>query len=156
MSGTGDEAEPGQLVLTLSLGLIVARGGRRAVIIGVIVEVAEGGKEGMLLGLGLLEVHHLERLLIESSLRLVLVRGVLALVLALARVKLVRGVLVLLGVVGDEVVGVFIAIASFLRTTTALAIQAVVVKPREPADDQCQLIIIKGLQLLLYDKHQRR
>ena len=86
----------------------------------------------------------------------VLAGGVLALVLALARVILVGEVLVLLGVVGDEVVGVFIAIASFLRTTTALAIQAVVVKPRELADDQCQLVVPKGLQLLLYDRHQRR
>jgi hypothetical protein len=30
------------------------------------------------------------------------------------------------------------------------------VKPREPANDQCQLAIPKGLQLLHYDKHQRR
>ena len=75
------------------------------------------------------------------------------LVLALVRVMLAREVLVLLGAVGDEVVGVSIAIASFLRTTTALAIQAVVVKPRELADDQCQLVVPKGVQLLLYDRH---
>jgi hypothetical protein len=63
-----------------------------------------------------------------------LARGVLALVLALARVilaggALVRGVLFLLGVVGDEVVGVSTAIASILRTTTVPAIQAVIMKP---------------------------
>jgi hypothetical protein len=112
VSGTSDEAESGQLVLTLPLGLIVARG-RRAVIVGVVVEVTEGGEEGTHLGLGLLEVLLLERLLIESSLSLVL-RGVLVLVLVLARVILVKGVLVLLGVVGDEVVGVSTAITSFL------------------------------------------
>jgi hypothetical protein len=67
MGGTGDEAEPSQLVLVLPLGLIIARGGRRAVV-GVIVEVAKGGKEGTLLGLGLLEVHLLECLLVESFL----------------------------------------------------------------------------------------
>ena len=61
--------------------------------------------------------------------------GVLTLVLALAGVMLAREVLVLLGTVGDEVVGVSIAISSCLRTTTASVIQAVVVKPREPADD---------------------
>ena len=53
--------------------------------------------QGMLLGLGLLEVHLLERLLVESSLRLVLTGGVLMLVLALARVILVGGVLAFLG-----------------------------------------------------------
>jgi hypothetical protein len=125
------------------LGLIIARG-RRTVIVGVVVEVTEGGEEGALLGLGLLEVLLLERLLVESSLRLVL-RGVLALVLALARVVLVRGVLVLLGAVGDEVVGVSTAVASFLWTTITLAIQAVVMKPRELADDQWQLVVPKGL-----------
>jgi hypothetical protein len=55
VGGTGDEPKPDQLVLMLPLGLIIARGGRRAV--GVVVEVAKGGKEGALLGLGLLEVH---------------------------------------------------------------------------------------------------
>jgi hypothetical protein len=54
-------------------------------------------------------------------------------------------VLVLLGAVGDEVVGVSTAIASFLWTTITLAIQAVVMKPRELADDQWQLVIPKGL-----------
>ena len=137
MGGTGNEAEPGQLVLMLPLELIVARGGRGAVVVGVIIEVTEGGKEGALLGLGLLEVHLLERLLVESSLQLVLAGGVLALVLALAGVMLAGEVLVLLGVVGDEVVGVSTAIASFLWTTTMPTIQVVVVKPREPADDQC-------------------
>jgi hypothetical protein len=62
--------------------------------------------------------------------------GVLALILALAGV-----VLVLLMAVGDEVVGVSTAVASFLWTSTTPAIQAVVVKPREPADDQCQLVV---------------
>jgi hypothetical protein len=161
VGGTGDEAEPGQLVLVLPLGLIVAQGGRRPVVIDVIIKVTEGGEEGTLLGLGLIEVLILECLLIETSLQLELAGGVLALVLVLARVvfargALVGGVLILPGAVGNEVVWVSIAIASILRTTTASAIQAVVVKPREPVDDQCQLIIRKGLQLLLYNRHQRR
>jgi hypothetical protein len=63
-------------------------------------------------------------------------------------------VLVLLGVVGDEVVRVSTAVASFLQITTTPMIQAVVVKPREPADDQRQLVVPKGLQLLLYDRHK--
>ena len=83
----------------------------------------------MLLGLGLLEVHLLELLLVESSLRLVLFGGVLMLVLALAGVILVEGVLVLLGAVGDEVVKVSIAIATLLRTTTMTVVHAAVVKP---------------------------
>jgi drug/metabolite transporter (DMT)-like permease len=86
----------------------------------------------------------------------VLARGVLAVVLALAGVILIGGVLVLLRAVGDEVVGVSTTIASFLQTTTTLVIQAVIVKPQEPVDDQCQLVVPKGLQLLLYDRHQRR
>ena len=58
-----------------------------------------------------------------------LVGGVLTLVLALAGVMLAEEVLILLGAVGDEVVGVSIAIASFLWTTTVPTIQAIVVKP---------------------------
>ena len=59
---------PFSLSLHLLLELIVAQGGRGVVIVGVIIKVAEGGKEGALLGLGLLEVHLLERLLVKSSL----------------------------------------------------------------------------------------
>jgi MYXO-CTERM domain-containing protein len=68
MGRVGEEAESGQLVLVLLLGLIVTRRRRRVAIIGVIVEVAKGGEEGALLGLGFLEVLLLERLLIGSSL----------------------------------------------------------------------------------------
>jgi hypothetical protein len=118
MDGHGDGIKPGQLVLMPLLGLIIARGRRRRpVVVGVVVEVAEGGEEGMLLGVGLLEVLLLQCLLIESFLRFVL-GGVLALVLALVGVVLIEGVLVLLGAVGDDVVGISTAVASFLRTTT--------------------------------------
>jgi hypothetical protein len=137
MDGIGNEAEPGQLVLSSSLGLIVTRGGRRPVIVKVVVEVAEGGEEGTLLGLDLLEVLLLEGLLVESSLWLMLTEGVLALVLALVGVILVEGVLVLLRIVGDEVVEISTPIASILQIITTPAIQAVVVKPRQPANDQC-------------------
>ena len=109
----------------------------------------------MLLSLGLLDVPLLERLLVESSLGLVLVEGVLALVLVLAGIELVGEVLVLLGAVGDEVDGISIAKAS-LVLTTMLAIQAFIVEPQEPVDDQSQLVIPKCLHLFLCNRHQRR
>ena len=56
----------------------------------------------MLLSLGLLQEPLLERLLVKSSLGLVLVRGVFPLLFALAGVILVGGVLAFLGAVGDE------------------------------------------------------
>jgi hypothetical protein len=59
----------------------------------------------------------------------VLAGDVLTLVLMLARVILIGRVLVLLGAMGDKVVGVSTAIVSFLSTTTAPAIQVVVVEP---------------------------
>jgi hypothetical protein len=95
VDGLGDETKPDQLDLTPLLGLIIALG-RRMVVVSVVVEVTEGGEEGALLGLGLLEVLLLEHLLVKSSLRLVL-GGVLALVLVLVEVMLVGGVLVLVG-----------------------------------------------------------
>ena len=58
-----------------------------------------------------------------------LARVVVALVLALARVILVEGVVVLLGAVGDEVVRISIVVASHLLITALVMIQAVVVKP---------------------------
>jgi hypothetical protein len=54
------------------------------------VRVTEGGEEGTLLDLGLLEVLLLECLLVESSLGLVLAGGVLPLALAPTRVVVVR------------------------------------------------------------------
>jgi hypothetical protein len=129
------EAESTQLVLDLALELVVARGGRVA-IGGVLIKIVKGVEEGMLMSLGLLEVLLLKRLLVESSIGLVLAGGVLALVLTLGSIVLAGGVLVLLGAVDDKVVGVSIAEASILRTTTAPVVQAVVVKPREPIDDQ--------------------
>jgi hypothetical protein len=128
------EAESTQLVLDLALELVVARGGRVA-IGGVLLKIIKGVEEGMLMSLGLLEVL-LECLLIESSFGFVLAGGVLTFVLTLGSIMLAGGVLVLLGAVGDKVVGVSIAEASILRTTTAPVVQAVVVKPREPIDDQ--------------------
>jgi hypothetical protein len=128
------EAESTQLVLDLALELVVARGGRVA-IGGVLLKIIKGVEEGMLMSLGLLEVL-LECLLVESSFGFVLARGVLTFVLTLGSIMLAGGVLVLLGAVGDKVVGVSIAEASILRTTTAPVVQAVVVKPREPIDDQ--------------------
>ena len=87
-----------------------------------------------MLSLGLLQEPLLERLLVKSCLGLVLVRGVLSLLFALSRVVLVGGVLAFLGEVGDEVVWVTAAKASLARATT-LAMQAIVVKSREPTDD---------------------
>jgi hypothetical protein len=55
-----------------------------------VIEVVEGGEEGMLLDLGLLEVVILECLLVESSLGLVLAGGVLPLALVQTRVMVTR------------------------------------------------------------------
>ena len=55
------------------------------------VKVTQGGEEGTLLDLHLLEVLLLERLHVESSLGLVLARGVLPLALAPTRVVVARG-----------------------------------------------------------------
>jgi hypothetical protein len=99
------------------------------IVINVVIEIAEGGKEGVLLGLGLLAVHLLERLLVEASLRLVLARGVLTLVLVPIRVEYAEGGLVLLGAVDDEVVRISATKASLLESTTSPAIQMVVIEP---------------------------
>jgi hypothetical protein len=71
------------------------------------VEVAEGGDEGTLLDLSLLEVFLLEHLLVESSLGLVLSRGVLPLALASTKVVVAWASLQLslLGAIGDKVSG---------------------------------------------------
>jgi hypothetical protein len=68
--GGSEEAESVQLVLDSLVGLLIAR--ERRCIVGVVVEVTERGKEGMLLDIGLLVVLLLERFLVESSLGLVL------------------------------------------------------------------------------------
>jgi hypothetical protein len=60
-----------------------------------VVEVTEGGEEGTLLDLVFLEVLLLERLLVESSLVLVLDGGVLPLALVPARVVVTRASLLL-------------------------------------------------------------
>jgi hypothetical protein len=70
---------PFNFVLDLPFSLLVARG--RICIIGVVVEVAEGDEEGMLLDLCLLEALLLEHLLVKSSIGLVLAGGVLPLAL---------------------------------------------------------------------------
>jgi hypothetical protein len=119
------------------------------------VEVAEGGKEGTLLDRCLLKVLLLERLLVESSVGLVLARGVLA--LAPTRVMVMRAGLRLafLGVAGNEVVGIATGLASVLRPAMPPA-HTVVVEPHEPVGHKCQLLIPKALHLLLCDKQQRR
>jgi hypothetical protein len=99
------------------------------------VEVVEGGEEGTLLDLGLLEVLLLESLLVESSLRLVLAEGVLPLALAPTRVVVTRAslLLALFGAISDKVVEVTIVEASILRPATP-SVLAVVVEPREATD----------------------
>jgi hypothetical protein len=57
-----------KLVLNVPLELLVAR--RRGRLVGVMIEVAQGGKEGVLLVLRLLEVLLFERLLFEPTLDL--------------------------------------------------------------------------------------
>jgi len=118
-------------------------------LIGVGVDVAEGGEEGVRSNLGLLE-----SLLVQLSFGLVLVGGVLTLVFVfgVGVLALVLGLgglmLVFVGAVDDEVVETATSKAPFLLST-ASTVHAVVVKPRQPVDDQCQLIISEYPQLLL-------
>jgi hypothetical protein len=75
-----------------------------------------GGKESTLVDLYLLKVLLLERILVESSLRLVLAGGVLSLALAPTRVVVMRASLrlTLLRATGDKVVWVAAVEASIL------------------------------------------
>jgi hypothetical protein len=120
-----------------------------------VVEVAEGGEEGTLLDLCLLKVLLLERLLVESSLGLVLVGGVLALVPTRVMVVRARLRFALLGAAGNEVVGIATVVASVLGPAT-LPAHTVVVEPREPDGHKCQLLIPKDLHPLLCNRQQRR
>jgi hypothetical protein len=81
-----------------------------------VIEVAEGGKEGTLLDLCLLEVLLLKRILVESSLGLGLAGVVLPLALASTRVVVAQASLLLAlhGVADDEVVWVAAVEASNL------------------------------------------
>jgi hypothetical protein len=81
-----------------------------------VAEVAEGGEEGTLNDLGLLEVLLLECLLVESSIRLVLAGGVPLLALAPTRVVVAWASLrlALLGATNDKVVGITTVEASIL------------------------------------------
>ena len=108
------------------------------------VKVAESGEDGTLLHLGLLVVL-LERVLIKPPLGLVLAGGVLALAIAPTGVVLVLATLklvLLLGAVGDEVVGVTAVVATLLASATP-PVQAVVVKPHKPTGHKHQLLIPK-------------
>jgi hypothetical protein len=107
-----------------------------------VVEVAEGGEEGTFIDLRPLKVLLLERLLVESSLRLVLVGGVLPLSLAPTKVVVVRArlLLAILGAAGDQVVRVHAVEASILRPDTP-PVLAIIVEPREPAGHKRQLLI---------------
>jgi hypothetical protein len=96
-------------------------------------EVAQGGEEGALIDLRLLEVLILERLLIEPPPGLMLARGVLLLALALTRVVARASLLLaLLRTIGDEVVGVATVVASILRPTTP-PILVVIMEPHKVA-----------------------
>jgi hypothetical protein len=106
-SGVGKEVESVHLVVNPPLELLVTRG--RSGVVGIMVEVAEGVKQGVLLDLGLVEILLLEHLLVEPSLGLVLVGGVITLALAPTKVVVVIAGLRLelhLGASGDEVVSI--------------------------------------------------
>ena len=143
-----DEAQVVVLVLNVPLDLLITQG--RSGLIRVVIEVAEGGEEGVLVDLRLLAVLPLEHLHVKASLRLVLCEGVLA--LAPTRVIVVQASLqlALLGADGDEVVEVAVVEASILRPATPLA-HILVVEPREPTGHKRQLLIPKALHLLLYN-----
>lgn len=99
------------------------------------------------MSLGILDVLLLEHLVAHG---LVLARGVLMFFLLLARVILALQ----LGVVGDEVVRVYIVEVALLLSTMSLVL-AVVMEPLELVCDQRKLIIVKRLNLLLSGRHQR-
>jgi len=105
------------------------------VVVGVGVDVAEGGDEGMCFGL-------LAILLLAVGVLLLLLGAVLVLVLVV--VVLALG-FVFVGAVGGEV--------AWLATIEAVVVPspvlAVVVEAHEPPCDQGELLIIKNLQLLL-------
>ena len=156
--GVGEEAQAGHLLLDLPLRLFVVC--RRLVIVED-VDVAQGGKEGLLFGLSMLQVLPLEVLLVEALLGL----GIgLILLLVLAGVVLVGGplvaivlggvVVVLLGAAGDEVIGITALKATSLGASTSSAVEMVVVEAGELADDQSQLVISKHLQLLICHTHK--
>jgi hypothetical protein len=84
------------------------------------VEVAERGKEGMLLDFGLMEILLLETILVKPPLELVLTGGVLMLALAPTGVVVVLAGLHLafhLAAVGDEVIRVSIIEPTILDHT---------------------------------------
>jgi hypothetical protein len=114
------------------------------------VDVAEGGEEDTLLDLCMLKVLLLERLLIESSLGLVLPRGVLSLALTRVMVEQSRLCLAFFGTASNKVVRTATVVALVLGPATAPA-HTVVVEPRESVGHKCQLLIPKALHLLLYD-----
>ena len=120
------------------------------------VEVTEGGKEGVLLDLHLLAVLLLERLPVKASHRLVPAGGVLLLALVSTRmVAWASLLLALLGETSDKVVEVATVVASILQSATPPS-HTVVVEPCEPTGHKCQLLIPKALHLLLCDGQQKR
>lgn len=96
------------------LELLVAR--IRCRLVSFMVEVAQGGEEGALHDLCVLEVLILERLLFDPPLRIVLARGVLVFAVALIRVVVAWASLLLavLGTAGNEEVRVTTVVASIL------------------------------------------
>jgi len=135
VGGVDEEAEPIQLLLDLPLGLSSLEEEEARSLMESLLRSLREARQVRCWALAFLEVLLLECLHVESSLGLILAEGVLALVLALANIVLVGGVLVLLGAVGNEVVGISTAKVSLVLTPTQV-IQAVVVEPRGPANDQ--------------------
>jgi hypothetical protein len=127
----------------MPLELLVAR--KRGRLIGVVIEVAQGGEESTLLDLFLLELLLLERLLVRPPLGLMLAKGMLPLALVPTRV-LTRASLSLSlhRATSDEVVRV------------ATVVLVVVVELRELAGHKRQLLIPKTLHLLFCDREQGR
>jgi hypothetical protein len=119
------------------------------------VEVAGGGEEGTLLDLCLLKVLLLERLLVKSSLGLVLAGGVLALAPTRVMVEQAKLRFALPRAADNVVVRITTVVTSILGPATSSA-HTVVVEPREPAGHKCQVLISKALHLLLCNRQQRR
>jgi hypothetical protein len=99
----------------------------------------EGGKEGVLLDLGLMKVCLLESLLVKRPLGLVFTGGVFLLALASTRVMVTLVGLcptLRLGAASDVVIRVTAVEAFILRSTTP-PIQAVVLEPHGSTCNNC-------------------
>lgn len=141
----GKEAQSVQLVLDLLLRLVVTQRGGRSVVVGVDVEVTEGGQEISLLSFGSLAELLLERLLVEHPpLDLCLPEVCSRFSLCLLELYLPF----ILRQLAMKCSGVAVVEATLLLYSTAMVL-AVAMESLELVDHQHQQVISKHLNLLL-------